>query len=93
MQEDILRLDVAMHDAAPVCVFQCARDLGDDSDCVVNRQLRSGVEQLTQRLSIHGGHDVEKHAIDVARVEQRDDVRMVQFRGEMNLSEKAFGTD
>jgi hypothetical protein len=39
------------------------------------------------------GHDVVEPAVDVARVVQRKDVRMLQPGGDVDLAEKPFATD
>jgi hypothetical protein len=92
VEEDVLGLDVTMHHAVPVRVLERARHLTHDTHGVLHRQLRLRIEQLAQRLSVHCGHHVEQNSVNLARIEERDDVGMVEPRGELDLAQKAIGT-
>ena len=61
-QEDVLRLDVAMHDGAPVCVRERGGHLAQDAHDVRDRQLPLAIEPCTQALPLHVGHRVEQRA-------------------------------
>ena len=93
VDEDVLRLDVAMDDVARVRVVERRRDLSRDGDGVVDREVALAVEPVAQRLALEEGHDVEQLAVGVARVEQRDDVRMAEPRGDLDLAQEAIGPD
>ena len=93
VDEDVLRLDVAMDDVARVRVVERRRDLPRDGDGVVDREIALAVEPVAERLALEEGHDVEQLAVGVARVEQRDDVRMAEPRGDLDLAQEALGPD
>jgi hypothetical protein len=39
LEKNVLRLDVAVDDAAAMCVTKCVGDLTRDAECLVDRQL------------------------------------------------------
>ena len=93
VQQDVLGLDVAVHDAMPMRVLQRRRHLGGDADRVVDRQLLLAIEPRAQRLAVDEGHHVEQLSRRVSRVEQRQDVRMLQAGRDLDLLEEALGAD
>ena len=50
-------------------------------------------QPLAQRLALDERHHVEEEPIGVARVEQRQDVRMLQLGGGLDLGEEALGAE
>src|SRR5687767_9317887 len=84
-EHHVLRLDVAMSDAAGVGRGQGGGDLDDDLEDFADREV-PGREALPQRLPLHVLHrDV---VLAVARLAERQDsadVRMVQRRGSSGL--------
>ena len=79
LQQDVLRLDVAMHDAERVRGAQRVGDLAGDAHRVVDRQLPLALEPRAQRLARDERHDVVQERVGLARVEQRQDVRVLQL--------------
>ena len=55
VQENVLRLDVAMNDVVAVGVVERARDFARDAHGFRNRQLPFASETRAQRLSRHSG--------------------------------------
>ena len=51
VQQDVLRLDVAMNDALAVGVAQRIRDLPCDAQCVIQRELLLAGDPVAQRLA------------------------------------------
>ena len=90
VQQNVLRLDVAVDDAKRVCVRQRVRDLAGDRDRVLDRQLRLALQSSAERLALHERHHVVKEAVRVAGVEHRQDVRMTQARGDLDLALEAL---
>ena len=43
---------------------------------------------VAQRLALDKGHDVEQEGVGLARVEQREDVRMLEIGGELDLGQE-----
>ena len=44
-------------------------------------------------LALDEGHDVEQEAVGLARVEQRQDVGMLEIGGDLDLGQEALGAD
>src|SRR5713226_4645954 len=49
------------------------------------------MQPLPQRLALHKRHDVIQQTGGLARVEQREDMRMAELGGEADLTEEALG--
>ena len=93
LQEHVLRLDVAMYDAVAVRVVERAGHLGRDSERLGNCELLFRVEPVAKSVALDERHHVEEQAIRGAAVEQRQDVRMLQRRRRLDLSEEAVAAD
>jgi hypothetical protein len=76
-----------------VRIIQRAGDLARDLQRLVDAQPMLAIELVAQRFSAH----VRQHAVEVsrrlARVEQIEDVRMVELRGDPDLGEEALGAE
>ncbi len=92
-QQDILWLDVPMHDPVAVGVTECARHLYDDAEGVLLRELLLTTEAIAQRLSLHERHDVVQKTLRLPRVVKGQDMRMLQPRGDFDFARKAFRAD
>ena len=55
LEEDVLRLDVAVDDTELVRVRECIRDLACDADGVVDGELLLAVDARAQRLAVTSG--------------------------------------
>ena len=84
IDQQILRLDVAMHDAVIMRALQSLTHRRHDAQRFLWRQLL-GLKQLTQVHAIHELHDEEVEAASLPEVMHRDDVRMVQCRERMSF--------
>ncbi len=105
MQQDVLGLDVAVDHAVAVGVVERARHLARDPDRVRHRELLLPREPVAERLPFHEGHDVEEKLGDWAigrfgdwtagdpRIEQGQDVRVLQRGGGADLGEEPLGAD
>ena len=91
VQQDVLRLDVAVDHSVPMCVVQRVRDLARDPYRLVHTQLRLPVQLLPQRLALDEGHDVVQEPVRRSRIEQRQDVRMLQRRRGLDLLDEPLG--
>ena len=92
-EQDVLRLDVAVHHAVRMSVAQRTRDLVEDLERVVDRQPDLAVESVSQGLAIDARHHVVQQAIRFARVVQRENVGMLQMGGDVDLLEEPFGPE
>ena len=62
VEQDVLRLDVAVDDAVPMGVVERARDLGGDPDGLADRQLLLAGHPVAERDALDERHHVEEEA-------------------------------
>ena len=93
MQQNVLRLDVAVDHLVGVRVAQGGSYLASDGKGLIHRQLLLALELGAQRLTLDVGHDVEQAAAGLTGVVQREDVRMVEPRRDLDLAQEALRTD
>ena len=91
LQQDVLRLDVAVNDAFRMRVAEGIGHFTGNAHGVVDWQLLFACEPIAQRLTIHEWHHVKQEAVYVAGIVQRQDVRMLQAGRGLDLGEKSFG--
>ena len=91
LEENVLRLDVAMHDVMTVGVGEGVGHFASDLHSPVQRELRFSAQALAQRLALHVWHDVVREAVSLARVVKRDDVRVGQGGGDFDLPQETVG--
>ena len=92
-QHDVLRLDVAMDDAVLVGVLQGAADFAGDLERGVERELLLPREPLPERLALGERHDVVEQAAGLSRVVQREDVGVLEGRGDLDLAEEPLAAE
>jgi hypothetical protein len=63
MQQDVLRLDVAMDHTVAVRVIERVGDLGRDAHRLLDAELRLAIELGAQRLALDVGHHVIEEAV------------------------------
>ncbi len=105
MQQDVLRLDVAMHDPAAMGVVERTCHFGGNADRIRNRELLVPRQPVAEGLALDVGHDVEQQSGVVRRecvgsrhaghaaVKQWQDVRVLEVGGGLDLGEEALGAD
>ena len=88
-EQDVRRLDVAMHDAARMRVVQRLRALVDDRHDLLDRQQAAGAAVGAQRArTVHVLGDDVAAAVLLARVEDRHDVRVLHLADHLRLAEE-----
>ncbi len=106
VQQDVLRLDVAMNNAVAVGVIESGGNLCSQAHSIGHRQLLLAVQPIAERLTLDERHDVEEglspqpplrfaergHDYRTG-VMQREDVRVLQVSRGADLGEKALGAD
>jgi len=91
-EQDVVRLDVAVDDAAAVRVDERARDVLENAHRFAHRE-RSAREARAQRLAFDERHDEERETVGLSRAQHRHDVRMLQRRREHDLALEAVHGD
>jgi hypothetical protein len=90
-EQDVLRLHVAVDHAPAVGVGQGGRHVAGDAGRVLERQLAFAVQPRAQRLALDVRHHVVENAPLPARVVERQDVRMAELGGDLDLAQEALG--
>ena len=85
VDEDVVRLQVAMDHAFGVCRGERLRHLPGDADRARQRQAAFAAEDRVQVLAVHVGHRDELQALDVAEVVNPEDVLVRDLRAEQQL--------
>jgi hypothetical protein len=93
VQQDVLGLDVPVDHALPMGVIQRVRHVAGDPDGLVDAELRFAIELVTQGLALDVGHDVEEEAVGLPGIEQRQDVRVLERRGGLDLLDEPLGAE
>jgi hypothetical protein len=93
VQQDVLGLDVAMDDAVAVGIVERAGHLARDGEGLADGQLLLAGEPVAQRFAFDERHDVEEEPVDLARIEERQDMRVLQVRGGPDLGQEPLGAD
>ncbi len=93
MEQDILRLDVAVDDPPLVGVVERRGDGARDPQRLIERERALALQALAQALALDERHHVVKEAIGLARIDERQDVRVLELRGEADLAQKPLGAE
>ena len=78
--------EIPMNHAVPMRIIQRARDCRCDAYRLVDRQLRFALQPSAQTFPFHEGHDVEQQPRAFARIEERQEVGMLQVRRDADLA-------
>src|SRR5438105_13211051 len=93
LQQNVLRLDIAMNDLVPMRVVERAGNLYCQPERLVHRQLHLSVEPGAKRFSLNVRSGVVQQLIDPSRVEERGDMAVGEVGGDLDLAEKSLGTE
>ena len=95
LEQNVLGLDVPVQHTHAVRVSQRVRDgLGNGEGLFLGqRAARRPFQLLAQRAAFDVRHDVIQEAAGLARVVQRENVRMAQPRSDLDFLEKALGAE
>ena len=92
-EQDVLRLDVTVHHVVLVGGPEGIRDFSGDLQGVLDGKLFLAIQPIAEGFALHIRHDIEEESIRLPRVEQREDVRMVEIGGGLDLAEESFGAE
>ena len=90
IDQHVAGLDISVDQADRVCGVERAGELLDDPDRDWGGEPALGADQRLQVAAGDVAHRDVVDAVDLARVVDREDVRMVEARGERRLLHKAF---
>ena len=62
-KENVLRLDVSMHDALLVRVLECVGDVAENPDGVGDRQLARSLQSGAERLPFDARHRIIEEVV------------------------------
>ena len=93
LEQDVLRLDVAVDHALAVGVVQGERHLARDPQGDGHGELALPLEPAAQRFAAQVRHDVVEQAVGHAGIEQRQDVRMGEPGNDADLAQEPLGLD
>ncbi len=91
LEEDVLGLDIAMHDVLRVGVRQRFGDVAGDRQGIGEGEPALPREPMAQGLSLDIRHDVEEQSVRDARIEQRQDVGVGETGGHLDFAEEPVG--
>ncbi len=89
IEQDVGWLDVPVDHVAAVRVAQRIGHLACDPERVADRELAFPGEAVPQGLALDVGHDVVDQPIGLVRIVQRQDVRVVETSGDLNLAQES----
>ncbi len=93
MEQDVLGLDVAVDHAITVGIVERVGHFTGDPHRFVDAELGLAVEFVAERLALDVGHDVVEKAVGGAGVEQRQDVRVLEVGGGLDLDHEPLGPE
>ena len=82
-----------MDDPGLVGMIECVGDLAGDAKGLFDRKRPFALESSPEGLARHVGHHVVDEPVGLPRVVEREDVRMLQPRGDTDLVEEPLGSD
>src|SRR5690606_4897894 len=92
-EQDVLRLDVAVHHVVRVGNGERLGDLPGDVDGVFQRKLRLAVEAVAERLALDEGHHVVEQVAGLPQVVHPHDAGVLELLGQLDLAEEPVATE
>jgi len=93
LEHDVFRLDVAVDNVVPMRVVERGSDAANELERLFQRNLTLAEKSVTKGLALDDRHDVKEVSGSLARIEERNDVRVVEPGRELDLSQKAIGAE
>jgi hypothetical protein len=91
-EQDVLGLDVAVHNTRPMGIVEGTGHLLGDGEGLFQAELLFALELVAERLAADQWKDVEEETARLARVDQSEDVGVVEPRRDLDLGQEALGT-
>jgi hypothetical protein len=92
-EQDVLGLDIPVDDIVLVREVERVRHFPRDLNGVVDGELLLAIQAVAQRLALDIRHDIEKKPVGLARIVERQDVRMFEAGGELDLAQEPLAAD
>ena len=93
VQQDVFGFDVAMDHTLPVGIVQCVGHGDGDPDRVIDPELGFAVEAAAERLALDVRHHIVEKPAGLAAVEEREDMRVLQRGGGLDLDDEPLGAE
>ena len=90
-QKNVRGFDVPVDHSLPVRVVQRLGQIRRYLHCLVHVELLLPIESVAERFPLHIRHHVEEEAVRLTRVEEREDVRVLEVGRDLDLGQKALG--
>ena len=78
-----------MNDSSAVGVVECPSDIARKPEGLVHRKLTLTVQPLPKALPLHERHDVEERSVRLSRIEEGQDVRVLEVGRGLDLGQEA----
>ena len=91
--QDVGRFHVTVHHPLPVGMVKGLGHIGGNANRFVDRKLPLAFETLTEGLALHIRHDVEEEIVGFPRVEEREDMGVLQTSRRLDFGEEAVSPD
>jgi hypothetical protein len=82
-----------MHEAAGVRVRQPIRDLGRELERFLDRQRTRPLDPCVQRFAFHVRHHAERQTVGLARIEDTENVGVLEAGRDADLARETFDAD
>ena len=92
-EQNVLWLDVAMNDTVLVRIRQRVGHLTGVVEGGGDRERTIAPHSRPQGLAIHERHEVVEEPVDLAGIDQRHDVGVVQLRRDLDLAQETVGAE
>ena len=92
-KQNVLGLDVPVHDTALVRVGECAGNFAPNAHRLLHGQAVVGAEPLPHRVAFDVWHHVKELVVRLPRIVDGENVWMLKARGELDLAKKALSTE
>ncbi len=92
-EEDVLRLDIAMHESGAVRMVEGGADFVGDAQRLAQRERAVLGDPVAERAAAQVRRHVVQDTVGLAGIDQWDDVRMRESGDDADLAQEAFGAE
>ena len=88
VEQDVFGFDVPVDDPTLVGIGEGSENIARDSNGLIKRELLLASQPIAQRPAVDEGHDVPRLAGCIARIKQRQYMRVSQLGGQVDFAEE-----